>query len=86
MKRCLDSLARTTPRESVKVVVVDDNSTDTDALAYLATLASRTDLRCEVLHAEPSQEGFDYSRLVNLSSARADTPPGRVVHAEGNPT
>ncbi len=56
------------------MVVVDDNSTDADAQAYLATLLARTDLRCEVISAEPSKDGFDYSRLVNLGSARADTP------------
>jgi len=97
LRTCLDSLARTTPRESVQVVVVDDNSTDAEALAYLATLPARPDLRVEVVHAPatsvagvadpggaqepgsatpatPDTDGFNYSRLVNLGSARADTP------------
>ena len=94
LRTCLDSLARTTPKESVRVVVVDDNSTDADALAYLASLPSRTDLRVEVVKALlPQTElkdsdlrtntgpaaagngaGFNYSRLVNLGSAHADTP------------
>ena len=74
LRPCLDSLARTTPRESVKIVIVDDNSTDTEALAYLASLAARTDLRCEVIKASASSDGFNYSRLVNLGTARADTP------------
>ncbi len=51
LRTCLDSLARTTPREFVKVIVVDDNSDDADTLAYLKTLPARADLRCEVLHA-----------------------------------
>lgn len=71
---CLDSLARTTPRDCVKVVVVDDHSDDPDTLAYLKSLPTRTDLRCEVVHAPPTPEGFNYSRLVNLGTARADTP------------
>jgi GT2 family glycosyltransferase len=74
LRPCLDSLARTTPRESVKVVVVDDGSTDAEALALLASLPARTDLRCEVVHSSGSAEGFNYSRLVNLGTARADTP------------
>jgi len=74
LRTCLDSIARTTPRESVKVVVVDDNSTDAAALACLQELPARTDLRVEVVRAPASAEGFNYSRLVNLGTARADTP------------
>ena len=73
LARCLDSLARTTPRDCVKVVVVDDNSTEADTLALLAALPARPDLRAEVVRATPAP-GFDYSRLVNQGSARADTP------------
>ncbi len=72
--RCLDSIARTTSRESVKVVVVDDNSTEADTLALLAALPARADLRAEVIRAPAVAHGFDYSRLVNPGSARADTP------------
>ena len=74
LARCLDSLARTTPTESVKVVVVDDASTDPAALALLDTLPTRADLRVEVVRAPASADGFNYSRLVNLGTARADTP------------
>ncbi|HRJ46525.1 MAG TPA: glycosyltransferase [Opitutaceae bacterium] len=104
LKTCLDSLARTTPRESVKIVVVDDHSDDPATLAYLDSLAARTDLRIEVVRAPrhghlsadesltvpktaetaaraaagqaitPNTAGFNYSRLVNLGTARADTP------------
>jgi GT2 family glycosyltransferase len=96
LRTCLDALARTTPREFVKVVVVDDNSDDAGTIAYLKELPSRSDLRCAVVHALPQTEpmdsglrtntgpaaagngaspsGFNYSRLVNLGTARADTP------------
>ncbi|AOS44968.1 Hyaluronan synthase [Lacunisphaera limnophila] len=104
LRTCLDSLARTTPRESVKVVIVDDNSDDPATLAYLQELPARADLRVEVLRAPatadrapdagitipktaasaalaaagqagtPATTGFNYSRLVNLGTARADTP------------
>ncbi|WP_415908491.1 glycosyltransferase [Oleiharenicola sp. Vm1] len=74
LTKCLDSLARTTPREHVQVVVVDDNSDDPAALDYLATLPARTDLRVEVLRAPDNGGVFNYSRLVNLGTARATTP------------
>jgi GT2 family glycosyltransferase len=72
--RCLDSLARTVPPASVRVVVVDDASDEPAARDLLRTLPERTDLRCEVVTAPPAPEGFNYSRLVNLGSVRADTP------------
>jgi GT2 family glycosyltransferase len=71
---CLDSIARTTPRESVRVIVVDDGSSEPSALALLESLATRTDLRTEVLHAPAASGGFNYSRLVNLGTGRATTP------------
>jgi len=71
---CLDSLARTTPREHVQVIVVDDCSDDPAALAYLESLPARPDLRVEVLRAPANGGVFNYSRLVNLGSARATTP------------
>jgi GT2 family glycosyltransferase/glycosyltransferase involved in cell wall biosynthesis len=74
LARCLDSLARTVPREYTKIVVVDDRSNDPTTLDYLTKLPSRTDLRCEVLQASTAGHGFDYSRLVNFGSTRADTP------------
>ena len=74
LRTCLDSLARTTPHDSVKVIVVDDNSQEADTLAFLKELPARTDLRCEVITAPASPDGFNYSRLVNLGTARADTP------------
>jgi GT2 family glycosyltransferase len=74
LRTCLDSLARTTPRDSVKVVVVDDGSDDPVTVDYLRALPARTDLRCAVLTAPASAGGFNYSRLVNLGTAAADTP------------
>ena len=55
-------------------MIVDDNSTDLDTLAYLASLPGRDDLRCTVIKAAATSEGFNYSRLVNLGTAKANTP------------
>ncbi len=74
LAKCLDSLARTTPREHVQVIVVDDCSDEPAALDHLASLPGRTDLRVEVLRAPDNGGVFNYSRLVNLGTARAATP------------
>lgn len=73
LRTCLDSLARTTPRDHVQVIVVDDQSDEPEALTYLAGLAARPDLRVEVVR-NPATGPFNYSRLVNLGTARATTP------------
>ena len=91
LRTCLDSLARTTPRDAVKVIFVDDNSDDPATLAFLKELPARPDLRVEVISAgwasvsrptpvaavesgDHLKPAFNYSRLVNLGTARADTP------------
>lgn len=74
LRTCLDSIARTTPKESVRVIIVDDQSDDPETLAFLRELPARTDLVCGVLTAPPAHNGFDYSRLVNLGTAQATTP------------
>jgi len=74
LARCLDSLARTTPRESVQVIVVNDGSDEPATLDLLRSLPARVDLRCTVLDLPADPAGFNYSRLVNAGSARADTP------------
>ena len=74
LRKCLDALARTLPPGGAKVVVVDDQSDEPEAVALLQALPARADLACEVVVAPPSPEGFNYSRLVNLGSARAATP------------
>ena len=84
LRPCLDSLAATTPRASVKIVIVDDNSDDPETLGYLHTLPGRSDLRCVVLTAPDTNAGFNYSRLMNLGSASADTP--LVLHLNNDVT
>jgi GT2 family glycosyltransferase len=74
LQRCLDSIARTTPRDAVRVIIVDDRSEDPDAVDFLLRLPERTDLRCTVIAAEPDPDGFNYSRLVNLGTRLAGTP------------
>jgi glycosyltransferase involved in cell wall biosynthesis/GT2 family glycosyltransferase len=74
LRACLEAVARTTPRESVQVMVVDDHSDEPDALALLAGLPARTDLRCKVVHAAGSVRGGQPASLLNLGAARVETP------------
>ena len=69
LKTCLDSLARTTPRESVKVVVVDDHSDEPATLTYLKELPARADLRVEVIHAPAST-------VAGVAVPGSSLPPG----------
>ncbi len=71
---CVDSLARTVNWQHARLLVVDDGSTEPPALALLAALEARTDLPCRVLRTGNTTAPFNYSRLVNLGTAAADTP------------
>lgn len=84
LSSCLDSLARTVPRDHVSVIIVDDNSTERATLDYLSTLPRRADLHCAVIHAPVDDTGFNYSRLVNLGTAHAKTP--LVLHLNNDVT
>ncbi len=71
---CIASLDRTVDWTHVRLVIVDDGSTDPAAVAQLAALEARPDLRCRVIRAGGPGIPFNYARLVNLGTAAADTP------------
>ncbi len=74
LQACVASLDRTVNWSQVHLIIVDDGSTDPSAIALLATLEARTDLRCRVLRTGLPGATFNYSRLVNLGTAAAETP------------
>ena len=71
---CLESLERTVDWTHVCVIVVDDGSSDGEALTLLRTIEQRTDRPWRVLHAPAADGIFNYSRLVNAGTAAAETP------------
>lgn len=71
--RCVESLVATVDARRVKLIVVDDHSSDPAALAYLAFLERSGPLGCRVVRP-PERHGFNYARLMNIGSALCDTP------------
>jgi glycosyltransferase involved in cell wall biosynthesis len=74
LERCIASLDRTVNWQHVRLIIVDDGSTEPSALALFAKLEARKDAKCRVLRAGGSDGVFNYSRLVNLGTAAAETP------------
>ena len=74
LKACLETLDRTVNWAHVKLLVVDDGSSEDEAVELLNEIEARSDRPWRVLRA-PSADGvFNYSRLVNAGTAAADTP------------
>ena len=66
LRRCLESLRTRTAYRPYEIIVVDNGSTETATLEYLASLTSAADVR--VL---PVPGVFNFSRLNNLAAAEA---------------
>ncbi len=74
LRACVASLHRTVNWQHVRLVIVDDGSTEPDALAFLTELEGRPDTPVRVIRTGNASAPFNYSRLVNLGTAAADTP------------
>lgn len=78
LKRCVDDLRRTTASIGPEIVIVDNGSTETDAVEYLAALVREPKVRI-IRDPEP----FNYPRLVNAGVNAAN---GDVVVLLNNDT
>ncbi len=74
LQSCIDSLDRTVNWAHVKLIVVDDGSDEPEAIKLLQAVAAREDRPWQVMRPAREASGFNYSRLVNLGTAAADTP------------
>ena len=74
LQACLDSLENTVNWAHTHLIIVDDGSTEEDAVTLLKSIESRADRPWQVLRPERQAGGFNYSRLVNLGTAAAETP------------
>ncbi len=68
LRPCLDSLLHSTSYQHFEVVIVDNGTTEADALAYLESVAH--DPRVRIL---PKNEEFNYSRLNNLAVSQCES-------------
>jgi glycosyltransferase involved in cell wall biosynthesis len=64
LRNCIDGLVNRTDYEPVEIVIVDNGSSEPDALAFLADLRSRPNVK---VVDDPRQ--FNFSRLVNQGVA-----------------
>ncbi|HZS36049.1 MAG TPA: glycosyltransferase, partial [Polyangia bacterium] len=74
LRACVESLERTVDARYVKLIIVDDDSTEPAACRYLKELAARRPLDRRVVRPPGPRAGFNYSRLVNFGSRLAETP------------
>ncbi|MDB6170199.1 MAG: hyaD 1 [Verrucomicrobia bacterium] len=74
LRACVASLDRTVNWQHAKLIVVDDGSTEPQALELLAALESRPEFPARIVRTGNAGAPFNYSRLVNLGSAEATTP------------
>jgi GT2 family glycosyltransferase/glycosyltransferase involved in cell wall biosynthesis len=74
LKACVESLDRTVDWKHVRLIIVDDGSTEPAAVTLLAELEARPAPRCKIVRTGQPDASFNYARLVNLGTAEADTP------------
>lgn len=74
LQRCVGQLEKTVDWRHVRLVIVDDQSAEPDAVAFLRTLAQRKDLPVQVMPGGERNGAFNYARLVNVGAAAATTP------------
>lgn len=74
LERCVASLQKTVNDQLVKLLIVDDRSSDPRTLQYFEKLESEQTLHCRVIHPEFDDEKFNYARLMNQAAMHVDTP------------
>ena len=73
IRTCVESLARTTYR-NVRVLILDNGSSDAATLEWLASRPASGRIATRVLRLpNPPGQGFNFSRLVNAGVAALDT-------------
>lgn len=74
LKRCISSLQKTVDDRFVKLLIVDDRSSEPRTLEYLGELEREHVLQCRVIHPKTNDEKFNYARLMNEAARHVDTP------------
>lgn len=74
LKRCILSLQKTVDDRFVKLLIVDDRSSQPLTLEYLRELEHKHILQCRVIRLESNDGKFNYARLMNEAAKHVDTP------------
>jgi O-antigen biosynthesis protein len=74
LKKCIASLEKTVDKRFVKLLIVDDCSTEQSTHQYFEKLQADNVLQCRVIRSQRQIDVFNYARLVNLAGNIVDTP------------
>ncbi|PSF38935.1 hypothetical protein C7H19_02450 [Aphanothece hegewaldii CCALA 016] len=74
LKRCITSLEKTVNPASVKLLIIDDSSTEVATQDYFNELQQQQFWSCQVVSSNRQNEPFNYARLMNLAINYVDTP------------
>ncbi|MBD2346117.1 glycosyltransferase [Anabaena subtropica] len=74
LKKCVSSLEKTVNKRFVKLLIIDDGSTEQATHKYFDKLQQNGILECRVINSERKIDVFNYARLMNLACEHIDTP------------
>ncbi|MBW4475837.1 MAG: glycosyltransferase [Tolypothrix brevis GSE-NOS-MK-07-07A] len=74
LKKCVSSLEKTVDPRFVKLLIIDDCSTENSTHQYFKKLQQDCVLQCRVIRSERKIDVFNYAKLMNLGCEHVDTP------------
>ena len=74
LKRCISSLYKTCDKRFVKILIMDDRSTDSATLNYFQELENNSAITCRIVSPKRGDGTFNYARLINEAVDYVDTP------------
>jgi GT2 family glycosyltransferase len=74
LEACVASLVRTVDPRHVRLLVVDDDSTEPAARGRIEALRASGVLACRILRVRRERSAFDFARLVNAAAGVVETP------------
>ncbi|MEM9922234.1 MAG: glycosyltransferase [Cyanobacteria bacterium P01_D01_bin.50] len=74
LEKCITSLEKTVDKRFVKLLIIDDSSTESATHRYFQKLQKQQVLESQVIRAERKVDVFNYARLMNLALQYIDTP------------
>ncbi|MEH1881454.1 glycosyltransferase [Nostoc sp.] len=74
LKKCVSSLEKTVDHRFVRLLIIDDCSTEHSTHQYFKKLQQDYVLQCRIIRSERKIDVFNYARLMNLACEHVDTP------------
>ena len=71
---CVASIERTVDPRHVKLLIIDDQTSDPDTLRYLESLPQTCSIATRVIRPARTDGAFNYARLMNEAATHVDTP------------